>query len=197
MKCWDLRVCARYLFFSFSERVCVWACDSCPFFSSSFKVNLSFNCRIALPNLFFFFFGQTYLLSPFLPLWPCISFCDPHHTPCISVTGAGLFRWGLAKCGSEGEKVQGRQLTLPACLNQRVNLQWGHNGFSLANHPRCRQPVTSRVPVRWPFVVSLSVLSWVHVQPQMHIWFALYIGVQRHVKTNIHLLFIRLILFND
>lgn len=29
-------------------------------------------------------------------------------------------------------KVQGRQLTLPASLNQRVNLHRGHNGFSLA-----------------------------------------------------------------
>lgn len=29
-------------------------------------------------------------------------------------------------------KVQGRQLTLPASLNQRVNLHRGHNGVSLA-----------------------------------------------------------------
>lgn len=41
-------------------------------------------------------------------------------------------------------KVQGRQLTLPACLNHRVNLHPGHNGFSLARQlhtqAACQRP---------------------------------------------------------
>lgn len=54
-------------------------------------------------------------------------------------------------------KVQGRQLTLPASLNQRVNLHRGHNGFSLAKPPHmqaaCHQLCSCSLT---PFCVSLS-----------------------------------------
>lgn len=46
-------------------------------------------------------------------------------------------------------KVQGRQLTLPASLNQRVNLHRGHNGFSLA-----RQLHTQAVRQRPGFLLA-------------------------------------------
>lgn len=65
-------------------------------------------------------------------------------------------------------KVQGRQLTLPASLNQRVNLHWGHNGFSLAKPPHmqaaCHQPSSCSLTA---FCLSLSshglyVQSWMY-----------------------------------
>lgn len=66
-------------------------------------------------------------------------------------------------------KVQGRQQTLPASLNQRVNLHRGHNGFSLAKPPHmqaaCHQPCSCSLT---PFCVPLSSVG-LHVQQQLHL----------------------------
>lgn len=50
-------------------------------------------------------------------------------------------------------KVQGRQQTLPASLNRRVNLHCGHNGSSLASAIRMRAaPAPAVFPSADPFL---------------------------------------------
>ena len=66
-------------------------------------------------------------------------------------------------------KVQGRQLTLPASLNQRVNLHRGHNGFSLAKPPHmqaaCHRPCSRSLT---PFCATPSS-RWLRVRPRTHL----------------------------
>lgn len=68
-------------------------------------------------------------------------------------------------------KVKGRQLTLPASLNQRVNLHRGHNGFSLAKttpHAGGLSPAMflSADPPHPLFTVSLRPPSDFRVRPR-------------------------------
>lgn len=105
-----------------------------------------------------------YLTAQHFFLW--LSLC-PSTPP--SVTGAGLFCWGLAEAAdgkSAGEAAN------TSCLPEfeRVNLQRGHNGFSLAKaphmQPACHQPCSCSLT---PFRVSLSSVE-------------LYIRLQKHVR---------------
>lgn len=168
---WLTSVCVIF----FSLCVCVWACDNAdrwPFFSFSFKVNLRF--RIILTNFLSFILSNlsSFSLSAFFDF--ASPFVTPTTPPVSQSQGLFCFAEAWQSVDARGKKCRGRQLTLPASLNRRVNLQWGHNGFSLANHPRCRQPVTSRVPVCWPFVVSLCPLMGSCPTPIARLIFAIY-----------------------
>lgn len=106
-------------------------------------------------------------LTPFLlfflwlsPLFPSFLFQSQGLDCCAEA-------WQRQRMG----KVQGRQPMLPASLeSQRVNLHWGHRGFSLATAPHmpaaCHQPCSCSLTP--PFCISLSSFK-LHVQLQLSI----------------------------
>lgn len=107
--------------------------------------------ELDLSNLFFFFFQP--LVLPHSAFDSQSVSLPPPQSQGLDCSAEA---WQRPRMG----KVQGRQLTLPASLNQRVNLHRGHNGFSLVKPPHmqaaCHQPCSCSLT---PFCVSLSSLG--------------------------------------